>query len=122
MCNVQEMNYFDNNEVSLFAISCKNEPIKEKVFIHDQLYFMELDTGAENNVISEKMYKGFFFNYKLYDQTILLNSDIIHHLGTCNVNVRFKNIKKTIPFLVTMSSGPPLFGRNFLSSFEIKLN
>lgn len=59
ICIVQHTNYCDNSEISLFAInSCKDEPIKVKVYIDHQPFFMELDTGSENNVISEKMYKG----------------------------------------------------------------
>ena len=78
---------------------------------------MELDTGASVSLISEATWSRLYSKKKLQKTTIILRTytgEKIQPLGSCSVEVKYKEEGAILPLLVIKGNGPNLFGRNWL--------
>ena len=84
---------------------------------------MELDTGAAVSLVSQQVFQGFVNSeIELKPTTVKLRSYSGHELkvkGECNVVVECNGQNKSLSLLVVEGQGPSLFGRNWLSSFQL---
>ena len=61
-----EANLSASEDLALFTVgTCSSTPIEVKVQINNQLLVMELDTGADVSIISEKTYESMFAQTEL---------------------------------------------------------
>lgn len=125
MCKAKSFNFIDNDDLSLFSLASPHDgPIKVKIFVNDKPFIMELDTGSENNVVSECTYQTYFAKQKLKKVEMVLkayNGVTIIPIGECEVKVKYGNKVKSIPVIVIKNGGPPLLGRKFLKAFDIQI-
>lgn len=101
-----------------------DKPIKLPLMLNSTHLSMELDSGSAKSVISDKLYYKKFSNHKLNDCAIkmcLYDGHKITPMGYFYVNAIYNNIKKMIKIFVIKNGGPPLLGRDFMSSFNLIL-
>ena len=83
---------------------------------------MELDTGAAVSLISQKTCKETFPKVKLKRFEILLKTytgEKLPVLGQILVQVKYNGQVHQLPLLVVAGQGPPLLGRNWLSTLRL---
>lgn len=101
-----------------------DKPLCLDIKVGDKNVTMELDSGSGVSVISNRMYSELFAHYNLTDCTIkmcLYNGHKISPLGYFQPIVEYKAQRKEIKIFVVDSNGPPLLGRDFMSTFGLIL-
>ena len=99
--------------------------IELEVYIEGKLVNMELDTGASVSLISEATWSKLYSKKKLQRTTTILRTytgEKIQPLGSCNVEVKYKEESAILPLLVIKGNSPNLFGRNGLQYTQIDWN
>ena len=130
--NYLETDLAENFEYSLWSVeSCETVADKSAiegflltVFIDNQQFKFQVDTGAGISCISQTFYEKYFKKFNLLTtgrELCLYNGSKINPTGYLNLKVKFKDVEKEIEFLVIKNGGPPLLGRNFLVSFNVGL-
>lgn len=102
-----------------------DKPIMVDVIINDVKLEMLIDTGASLSAMSKKMYDKLFFNFKLRQENVILQSysgEILKVAGAINVSIRFKNLSKMLKIVIVENGGPAILGRDFLRLFKIGLS
>ena len=98
------------------------DAIELEVYIEEKLVNMELDTGASVSWISEATWSKLYSKKKLQKMTTILRTytgEKIQPLGSCSVEVKYKEEGAILPLLVIKGNGPNLFGRNWLQYIRI---
>ena len=83
---------------------------------------MELDTGAGLSVIPEEIYKKHFIGTPLMPSNTRLREYTGHPLkvhGQLIAHLKYQDQSADVPLLVVEGSGPPLFGRDWLSRVRL---
>ena len=115
----------DSDDGKLFNIRSKQgEPLTEIVSIKNVKLKFEIDSGSAVTVISEKTYKRYFSdtplsltNKRLFSYT----GDDIECIGVARLPFAYSSRTHTLDVHVVRRGGPPLLGRDFISSFELQL-
>ena len=115
----------DDSELYLFTLKSggkKAAPITVEVHIDGVLVEMEVDTGAEVSVVSEKTWQKYFPEQKLRPSRVVLKTytdGIIPVVGEVSVNVRYGNQSAELPLIVVSGVGHNLMGRDWLRSIRL---
>ena len=100
-----------------------SDPVYVHMLINGKKLRMELDTGAEVSIISEKTREETFPEEKLRPSDLKLKTytnEPMKVTGTLNVKVQYEDQFKKLVLVVTAGNGPSLLGWNWLN--HIKLN
>ena len=98
------------------------DAIELEVYIEGKLVNMELDTGVSVSLISEVTWSKLYSKKKLQKATTILRTytgEKIQPLGSCSVEVKYKEEGAILPLLVIKGNSPNLFGRNWLQYIRI---
>ena len=104
------------------------EPIYMNISLNDVSVQMELDTGASVSVINKATYDRINVNGSLpplQAPQVLLKSytgEAIPILGTTTLRARYRDKMCNVVTHVVSGDGPNLWGRNWLSCFEVNLD
>ena len=99
-----------------------NDPVYVHVLINGKKLSMELDTGAEVSIISEKTRKEIFPKEKLRPSDLKLKTytnEPMKVTGTLNVKVQHEDQFKKLVLVVTAGNGPRLLCRNWLNHINL---
>jgi len=114
---------FEN--LHLFNISKpKLNPININLHVNNRPVTFQLDTGAALSVISHNDHKK-FIGTPIKPKSCSLQTytgELISVLGETRVDVLYENQLYKLPLLVVNGEGPPLLGRNWLSSIQLNWN
>ena len=87
---------------------------------------MELDTGADVSIISEKTYQSMLAQTQLQPLNVPLRTytgERMKVLGKVSVTVQYEhNAPVDLPLVIVAGEGPSLFGRNWLKRIKLKWN
>lgn len=100
----------------------KCKPFEIEVEVEGQPLKMEIDTGASVSVVSQTVYRELLHEKRLEKTTVQLKTyggESLKVLGEISVKVRQGGKEALLPLLVVRGSGPSLFGRNWLSQFQL---
>ncbi|CAK1597910.1 unnamed protein product [Parnassius mnemosyne] len=134
MCTSNKVNYVDNgagdeeidDDGKVFKIrSLRGEPMVETVFIRGMAFKFEIDSGSAVTVIPEKLYKSHFKDIPLivpHKRLMSYTGDSITCVGTIRLPVYYTNRSHTLDVYVVRDGGPPLLGRDFISTFQLELS
>ena len=92
------------------------------MLINGKKLSMELDTGAEVSIISEKTREETFPEEKLRPSDLKLKTytnEPMKVTGTLNVKVQYEDQVKKLALVVTAGNGPSLLGRNWLNHINL---
>jgi hypothetical protein len=115
----------DDSELHLFTLKSgrkKAAPITVDVQIEGAWVEMEVDTGAEVSVISEKTWQKHFPEQKLKPSQVILKTytdGIIPVVGEASVNVSYEKQSAKLPLIVVSGVGHNLMGRDWLHSIRL---
>lgn len=104
--------------------SLQGEPMYEHVLVNKINIKFELDSGSAVTVISDDIYFKYFVNVPLKSSTKILqsyNGSYINSLGVITLLFTYKSKSKLLDVFVVKGGGPPLLGRDFLSSFNLQI-
>ena len=108
------------------SITLEGIPVIDPVYIHTLIngkqLSMELDTGAEVSIISEKTREEIFPEEKLRPSDLKLKAytnEPMKVTGTLNVKVQYEDQFKKLVLVVTAGNGPSLLGRNWLNHINL---
>ena len=108
---------------SLFAVTVRRDaPILLNPIVNGVVLEMELDTGALLSLASEKTWEGVFHRCPLEKCNTLLRTytgEPLPVLGQMEVNIQYEDQEATLPLLIVPGNGPPLWGRNWLTSIRL---
>ena len=96
--------------------------IELEVYIEGKLVNMELETGVSVSLISEATWSRLYSKKKLQKTTTILRTytgEKIQPLGSCSVEVKYKEEGAILPLLVIKGNSPNLFGHNWLRYIRI---
>ena len=99
-----------------------NDPVYVHMLINGKRVSMELDTGAEVSITSEKTREEIFPGEKLRHSDLKLNTYTNERMkvtGTLNVKVQYEDQFKKLVLVVTAGNGPSLLGRNWLNHINL---
>ena len=97
---------------------CSNDPVYVQMLISSKRLSMEVDTGVEVSIISEKTKQEMFPEEKLPPSDVKLktySNEPMRLTGTLNLKVQYKDQFKKLVLVVTVGNGPSLFGQNKLN-------
>ena len=84
---------------------------------------MELDTGADVSIVSEKTYCALLPGTELHPFSVPLRmytGERMKVLGQVSVTVKYEQVVATgLPLIVVAGDGPSLFGRNWLKHVQL---
>jgi len=86
---------------------------------------MEIDTGASLSIISEKTFQSIWFPCtwpKLQNSRVKLHTyteEALKVLGSIEVEVTYKEQRRSMPLLVVVGEGPSLLGRGWLAKLKL---
>ena len=118
----------DAYEVLKTLRNSEQEPIIMDLHLNDVHVQMELDTGASVSVLNQATYERISKNGALpplQPPQVKLKSytgEAIPVLGTTTLKARYKAKKCDVVVHVVSGDGPNLWGRNWLTLFEVKLD
>ena len=112
-------------DLALFTVGAQaSNPIEVALQINDRPLTMELDTGADVSIVSEKTYRTLLPGTELKPLPVPLRTytgEQMKVLGQIPVTVRYERVVATdLPLVVVAGDGPSLLGRNWLK--HIRLN
>ncbi|XP_028163909.1 uncharacterized protein K02A2.6-like [Ostrinia furnacalis] len=115
----------DDDGKELFNIrSVTGEPMTEMVTINGMQLRFEIDSGSAVTVISEKMYNSHFKNQPLLpadEKLFTYTGNKMTCLGYVRLPVTYMQQTRILAIYVICNGGPPLLGRDFISSFKLEL-
>lgn len=119
-------NLIETEEIfSVYDNEVIKNPFSIGVFIDGNTYTFQLDTGASISAISEKFWIQNLSQHKLVHPNKCLNvytGEKMLALGFCKLKIFFNNISKLIDIYVIKNGGPPILGRNFMSSYHLNIS
>ncbi len=83
---------------------------------------MELDTGAAVSLVSEMMFQSLWPDVSLQQASVRLQTysgDPLPVLGQVEVEVKYGKQQASLPLTVVKNGGPSLFGRDWLTRFQL---
>lgn len=95
-----------------------------EVRIAEQVFTMELDSGAGVSVISEKLYRESLCSFPLERSALklkLFSGASLKVLGVIQPVVEYNSVRRKVLIAVVAEGGPPLLGKNFMKAFGIQL-
>ena len=108
---------------SLFVVTVRRDaPILLNPIVNGVVLEMEMDTGASLSLASEKTWEGVFHRCPLEKCNTLLRTytgEPLPVLGQMEVNIQYEDQEATLPLLIVPGNGPPLWGRNWLTSIRL---
>lgn len=84
-----------------------------------------MDTGAAVTTCSVEFYKKHFSNLELVDTPVNLRTytgEIIHPLGTCNLNIKYKNTEVEGRNFVIDRKVDPVLGREWVRKLNLQFD
>ena len=100
-----------------------SKPIKVAVQINDLPLIMELDTGADVSIVSEKTYHTLLPKIELQSLPVPLRTytgERMKVLGQVSVTVKYEQVVvPDLPLVVVAGDGPSLFGCNWLKHIQL---
>lgn len=110
--------------VNKVATKLDSDGFMLEVKIADQVFTMELDSGAGVSVISEKLYRDALGCFPLESSALklkLFSGASLKVLGVIQPVVEYNSNRKKVLIAVVAEGGPPLLGKNFMKAFGIQL-
>ena len=109
----------ETDEYQLLNISSSGKvlPWNVNVDIEGVKVLMQLNTGASLSLMAETTFREHWPQRSLSSSQARLCSysgEVIHVLGTVDVNVTYKGQSHKVPLIVVKGSGHTLMGRNWL--------
>ena len=110
-------------ELALFTVGTNtSQPIKLEVEVNSHPLVMELDTGADVSLISEKTYRSHFSKSTLLPLNVPLRTytgEQMQVLGKLKARVKYEQQSPCeLTLVVVAGDGPSLFGRNWLRRYQ----
>ena len=102
-----------------------NDPVICSIEINNVHHNFELDSGAAVTAVSEKYYAAHFGKNRIVPDSTRLRgygNEEIQVSGAIFPIVKFNDRLKEFKILIVKNGGPPIVGRDFMSSFGITLN
>ena len=110
-------------ELPVLKVSSKiSHPIRVELKIHGKVLYMEVDTGAAVSIISEQTKTRLFPNILLKPPSVVLRTytgEALSVLGEMEAKVEYKDQSHNLTVVVVKGDGPNLFGRDWLSHFQL---
>ncbi|XP_041972802.1 uncharacterized protein K02A2.6-like isoform X2 [Aricia agestis] len=125
-----EEEIFEINKLHTGNTNTENDKFNITLQLNGKMHTWELDTGAAVTTCSAKYYKENFPNLKLQNTKIKLKTytdEILHPIGTCLIQIKYKNKEVKERLFVINRDVDPVVGREWIRKlgihFEIhKLN
>ena len=111
-----------DGEYFLHKLGESSDTIRVKVVINDSLLKMEVDTGVDISIISEKTRKSLFPTLRLHPSQLILKTytgETVHIVGHLHVKVQYGNQVVKLVLVVVAGDGPSLLGRNWLKYLQL---
>jgi hypothetical protein len=109
----------------LFSIrTYKGEPLRERVLVNELPINFEVDTGSAVTAICDKLYRDHFASVPLSKVSTVLkgyNGEVIDTLGVIRLTFSYKSQTSIIKVYVVKNGGPPILGRDFISTFQLQM-
>lgn len=102
-----------------------NDKFNITIQINGKIHTLELDTGAAVTTCSVEFYKKNFSNLKLVDTPVKLRTytgEIIHPLGTCKLNIKYKNKEIEGRIFVIDKNVDPVLGREWIRKLNLQFD
>lgn len=117
----------NNSDFKFYNIinSGGNDPFYVKLLVNDFKIKFEIDTGSKISAVSKIFYDKYFYNSRLNKCVLILKSytgDVIKPLGYINVIVKYGEKSSQLKLYVIEKGGPPLMGRNWITSLELNIS
>ena len=116
LTQLQEQEGFDLEEF-IKHLGKSEDAIELEVYIEGKLVNMELDTGVSVSLISEATWSRLYSKKKLQKTATILRTytgEKIQPLGSCSVEVKYKDEGTILPLLVIKGNSSNLLGCNWL--------
>lgn len=114
-----------DDEEPMYQMSlAKYKPVCMTMIVQNIALNMEIDTGSALSCINEITYRKYFSQLKVNPCQLKLkfyDGSETQPLGYLNVNVKYKNITKTLDLYVINSGTTTLLGRQWLSELSIDI-
>lgn len=118
-------NVSEGDDGKLFNIrSLNGEPMIVNTLILGVPFKFEIDSGSAVTAISQKLYKTSFSKVplsKTKKRLITYTGDGIQCIGIAKLPIQYKDVTYTLDVYVVRNGGPPILGRDFLSTFQIQM-
>lgn len=113
-----------NEDFQLYTMGTKSatRPITVDLDLNHKRVTMEVDTGAEVSLISEKTYDMLFPDMELEQSDIILKTYTNEHMavtGELPVQVQYGDQCVSLNLVVVAGAGPSLFGHNWLEHIQL---
>ncbi|XP_037944459.1 uncharacterized protein K02A2.6-like [Teleopsis dalmanni] len=121
----KQFNFVQTGEAVLYALNGGgSELIIVTVYIENMPIKLELDTGSTYSIMALNTFEKNFKSKPIEKTSIALKSytgEPILPTGRCDLCITYNGKTDIIKFLIIKGGGPPLLGRNFITTFKPKV-